>query len=279
MEYTGDTQIVQGSSATVSISLSALAVDLTAATVTIYRLNGTVLINNAAAAGGNYTLTPAQTAQLDFLRFQWSFIYNSQPWTANTFVEIVGDLLFTVAEARLFDVKQLTNPTSYPDIAIAEARTRILNNFQRICNVALVPRYSLKLLESHCETELLLPDSKASKLISLEFWDGVQWVAQDTSLYYITPDSCLTSYSCYQFPRHVRVGYEHGFSQTPQQLKRAALLVLVAELIPSNLPDRALSWNVNGSQYTLSVANGDSRFYGIPAVDAALALYSRSVIG
>jgi hypothetical protein len=295
VETSGNTQVIQGSSALVSITLSDALADLSAATVTITRLNGTALVTAAAAAGGQYTLTPTQTAQLDSLRLTWSFTYSGQPWTATTSVEVVGALLFTLAEARAFDTAQLTNSTKYPDSAIAEARTRILDNFQRICNVAFVPRYSLRTIEAHTyagqtyyynfydslhsDSELLLPDYKASKLVSLEFWDGVQWTAQDITQYWITPDGCLKSLGYFFFPRHVRIGYEHGYSQPPQQIKRAALLALVAELIPSNMPDRALSWNISGSQYTLSVANGDNRLYGIPTVDSALALYSRSVIG
>src|SRR5690606_23834905 len=78
-------------------------------TVTITNDAGETLVSDAATSGTDdgprsYVLTPAQTNQLDVLTVQWSGEIDGVPQSPPpTHVEVVGDYLFTLSEARNFD--------------------------------------------------------------------------------------------------------------------------------------------------------------------------------
>jgi hypothetical protein len=277
MEYSGDCHVLINSPALVKLETTDAAANLTAATVTINRIDGSTVVTDASAVNGQYTLTAAQTAQLDTLVLTWSFTYSGQPATAQTRVEIIGAWLFLLTEARNFDQKQLTNATTYPDAVITAARSEILKEIGEYCGVSFVPAY--KLLYGYLNTEvdfIVLTDNKITKLRSIDFWVNGAWSSQATSNYKVDGDGVIYGF----FPSGMfRVGYEYGYTTPPLEIKRTGLKILLSKIIPSNLPSRALSYDIGGSTYKLSVANGDNRPYGLPDVDSVLVQYRRQVIG
>src|SRR3954470_7497129 len=96
-------RILSGTSqaATVTIQSDGVPVDADAIVfVTATRADGTILVNNVAAAHtgtGKYqvVLTAAQTALLDLLSLTWSFSISGQASSLRTQVEIVGGFLFS----------------------------------------------------------------------------------------------------------------------------------------------------------------------------------------
>ncbi len=72
------------------------------------------------------TLTAAQTAQVNRLTATWSnVVFGSDPAvTVTSHHEVVGDVLFTLAQARAFDNAALANAATYFDLDIPHARDR-----------------------------------------------------------------------------------------------------------------------------------------------------------
>src|SRR5690348_8637107 len=133
-------QVLKNTSATIppEVLASEIEADFTAATVTISRANGTVIVTNAAAPNGSYVLAAQYTSSLDVLSAVWSYPTGSITST----VEIIGAVLFSLQSAIEFDQAQLS-AAEYTTAKLKEARERITDAFENICNVSFVPRYSL----------------------------------------------------------------------------------------------------------------------------------------
>jgi len=78
----------------------------------------------------------------------------------------------------------------------------------------------------------------------------------------------------------VRVRYTHGYDAPPPAIRRAALALLAAQLVPSDVSARATQQTTEYGTYNLAVAGWrDRAYYGIPEVDAVLARYDETVPG
>lgn len=261
--------------------------------VTITREDGTAIVTDAAADGSGvaprtYALTGAQTTTLDTLTAVWT---SATLGTLTTKVEIVGDRLFSVAEARAFDKGQLSSASKYPDAAILTALARIEDDFQRICGVSFIPRYRRVVMSGSGRDALLAPDLRISVVRSIETRSGTTWTAfSQDQLDDVVFDGAgiLVREMFGPWPsgrRNIRVGYEYGWDMPPEKIRRAALKVLVAELVPSNLNDRATSETTENASYAYATAGRVTNpwsvmaHYGIPEVDATLDRYSERVPG
>src|SRR5262245_16895554 len=98
-------------------------------TVTVRKADGTTLVTGTATMGtGNpppYLFDLAPVAELDSLTVTWSGTWDGQPQSGDTYTDIVGGLLFTIAQARAFGDKVLADTAKYPDDAISDTRDRI----------------------------------------------------------------------------------------------------------------------------------------------------------
>jgi hypothetical protein len=268
--------------------------------VTVTAYDGTLLVpsTDATGTGGAYTyrLSATATAKLDKLTLSWVVTVDGTPETFTTDVEVIGASLFTIAEARAFDQKQLANVTNYPDARIEEARGRVLDSFQDICGSGFVPRYTESFIRhdggfsagdyggyyrwnpvDRPEIMLPFPYPRLIRQLSVSHW------AQDWTDWDLTANPVeLTDTGMIRgnFPHgYLRIRYEHGLDAPPAAIKKAALEVLLFDLIPSNLPQRATSYDVAGTTYRLSTADSIRRFYGIPTVDSVLSRYAFVTIG
>jgi hypothetical protein len=76
--------------------------------------------------------------------------------------------------------------------------------------------------------------------------------------------------------RNIRASYTHGWDAPPPAIKRAALKVLVNQLVPSNLGDRWMTVSNQAGTFRLATAGeGRNNWYGIPEVDSTLTNYRR----
>jgi hypothetical protein len=246
---------------------------------------GVPLVTGAATAGTGtaartYTLTPAQTALLDRLTARWTSTTYPTMIPVDTYAEVVGAHLFEVGEARTFDKLQLASSATYPDAAIIAARDRIADDFERICCVSFIPRYARETLAGWALADLLLPHSHILAVRRVETRVGATWTAYTTDELadvFVDGAGILTRETLGTFPsraQSVRVVYEHGYPVPPAGIKRAALLLAVETLVPTNVPARA-NYQVNQTgTYGLAVATGlAGAWYGIPEVDATLMRY------
>lgn len=281
-------RVLKGTGETVSVSWSVdgVAVDPGVVTVSITNAAGTAVVTDAATSGTGagdrtYTLTPAQTANLDVLTCVWTGSVGGQATSVTTEVEIVGAHLFTIAEARNFDKQQLSSSAGYNAQVIEKARARITDEFEDICGISFIPRYKRLTFSGTDTQELILPDLFVTAIRSLETRTSgtATWTAytsteladlfvDDYGLLYRESLGVLTAGR-----RNVRIGYEYGLQRPPLSISRAALKVLVSQAVPSNLPERATSLSDELGTFRLVTAGEDGRWYGIPEVDSVLSRY------
>jgi hypothetical protein len=225
---------VQGRSATLSHTFltGSTATDPTpdTATVTVTRADGTTFVptasvDNSATGVASITFTPAETALLDRWTLTWTATFGGQAQMYKDTVEVAGDVLFTIAQAR---AAGLSDPAVYTDDRIREARTYSETEIESALGFALVPRYSLDTLSGMGRPGLRVryPYVRAIRSISIS---GVPLATADVAA--ITSNAgVLYGYTWPIGYANVLVGYEHGLPSPPPGATRAALDEAVAYL-------------------------------------------------
>ena len=292
-------QVLRGAAATISATFDSAP---GATTVTVKRQDGTVVAtytDAAATVSGNVAslpLTPADTATLDTLTATWT---STDAGTATTLTEIVGAVLFTVAEARAFQVggsAPLASSATYSDDTITAARARITERFERICGVSFIPRYKYTTIAGVDWFSAQLPDRPLQAVRSFETqapgsstWtpyttDQLAALQTDLSAGILTRGSLYYGTSLYtelHLPSlTVRVGYEYGYVYPPEPIREAALIATVLALKPSDVGDRTTSISSEAGTFRLATPGyGRNSWFGIPRVDSVLTDYVENVTG
>lgn len=256
--------------------------------------DGSAVVTGATATGTGaasraYTLTADNTAALDILTVVWSGTIDATAVTLTQECEVIGDWLFTIAEARA--AHEALVEASYPDATIQAARERIAEWFEQICGVSFVERYRRVVASGDGTCELLLP-APAMRVSAVrraeERTSGSQtWTALsagDLADVLVEPTGLLVRETTGVWTlgrRNWRIAYEHGWEQVPEAIKLAALRVLVSQVIPSNHSDRMLSETNSLGTFRLAAPDARQwgRWFGLPLVDATLAEYSERVPG
>lgn len=266
-----------------------------AVAVDVARLDGT-LIRAAAPAtvAGNVAsvaLTATETATLDTLTAAFT---SATLGTLTATVEVVGAVLFTVAEARAYqpggNAPPLASSGTYPDSAIEAMRESVTARFERVCKVSFIPRYRLRTITGEDWYTLTLPDQPliAVRAVATRV-PGSPTFVDFTSDQLAALDSDLATgvlsrggyygntglYTEARLPSlTVRVGYEYGYSQPPQPIKDAALHAAVYLLRRKDIGDRTTSISTEAGTFRLATAGyGQFQPFGLPEVDAVLADY------
>lgn len=281
IERRGDARILARTPATVSVEFhqAGAIADPGEVTATITRADGSVLVPVApvegeTAAARTLELSASETADVDLLLIDWE---SDDLGTVRTRVEIVGDQLFTVREARAFDGGKLSDPTKFQTAAIEATRARIEDAFAEICGVSFIPRLRIAVLGGQRSCTLVLPDLKVTELRSVETRSGTDWTAftsDELEAVLLDPAGVLVRDSYQVWPwgnRNVRVSYVHGFETVPMDVRRAGLILARYELVESNLSDRATSFSDESGTYRIATA-GLTRgsWFGLPLVDSVL---------
>lgn len=257
-------------------SSGGVVVDPGTVTIGVTRDDGTVVVApgtataGAGAAARTFNLTTAYTSLLDRLTATWT---TSLQGVDETTHEIVGDFLFTIAQARALSA--LSNATTYPAAAIAEARTYVESELEHACGVAFVPRYGKVTLSGNGRYTLLLPP-RATAVRSVTL-DGVAVSTTDMrvmasgELY--NPAGWTAGYANYV------VAYEHGYSDGPERMaaNRAALTWAKHELVKGPIDDRTTAFSTEDGTFSMSTPGIRGAITGIPAVDAFIGQYSLHV--
>ena len=234
------------------------------------------------------SLTAAQTVTPARLRAEWSFtVQGGAAQTLVTFHEIVGDVLFTLSEARAFDHGAVSSEATYPDAAVLAMRDRIAEAFEDITGVAFGTRATRYVCDGDGGIELWLPSMRCQAVSTAAIRERgtVTWTE-------FTPDELadlllsangrliretlgIWSYG----QRNVRVDYTHGWERVPLEVKRAGLWVLRDHLAGNNLPRNALSQVDELGTFQLATPGQRGAWFGIPEVDEVLRRYSEKVPG
>lgn len=291
LDRVGSADILRGTAGVLEVALSmdGVATDPDASpapTVTVLDGAGAVLVATTAAAivgSGSgklrLTLTPAQTAQVNDLTAMWTFTVGGAAQAATTYHRIVGDVLFTIGEARAFDGGALASTTGYPDAAILAARDRIAEAFAEICGTAFGARYAREPLDGDGSESIRVSQGRVLAVRTVRTRSAGTWTAftaaelADLIAY---PTSLLYRETLGTFPagrRNVEVEYEHGLQPVPAELRLAALRLLRDQLVKSPLDDRATSQAGEFGTFALATAGRNGSYFGLPLVDEVLHRY------
>jgi len=259
-------------------------------TVTVLDGRGDVLVATGLATlvgGGSgglrLALTPAQTTLVHELTVVWSFSLGGVAQSASTFHHLVGDVLFTLSEARAYDGGALAISASYPDSAILAARDRIAEAFAEICQVAFGARYARELLDGDGSESIRVGHGRMLSLRAARIRSGGSWsafTADELADVIVYPTSLLYRETLGTFPRgrrNVEVEYEHGLQPIPAEIRLAGLRLLRDQLVKSPLDDRATSQAGEFGTFALATAGRNGSYFGLPLVDEVLNRYRERV--
>lgn len=249
-------------------------------TVTITRQSdGTAVTAGAVTdetAAGTWSITIPATSNtlLDTLTVNWTATVNSTPQEHIETVEVAGGTYFTLSELRA------VYPGSVTDAEAVDMRTTVEQAIEHACDVAFVPRYTLERLNGTGGATLLLrPHVRAIRSVTV---DGAAFTASD--LLAMSLGVTGTVYSAARTwaagSSNILIGYEHGHTEPPAEIKDAALMLAKMRLIGRRSPidDRAVTFSSNeGGTYSLAVPGRNGSYFGHPDIDAVIARYSMSV--
>jgi hypothetical protein len=266
-------------------------------TVTITRGDGTVIATAQPATKPadttgiyRFTLTPSHTDVVADLVAVWSFAFGGVAQAVTTYGRVVGDLLFTEAEARNFDVQDnglgaLANTAHYTDRMILEARDRIQDQFEDIIEMPIGLRWFRVIASGESEHFLrtLKAPVVAVKGVATRESGSLTYTAftsEELEDVFITGRNRLVRETAY-WPlglNNIQIDFEAGLQPIPEDLKFAALWKLRYDLVPTNLPRTALSQTTELGTFRLAAAGERGAATGIPIVDEILARYSRRAL-
>lgn len=271
-------RVIQGRSATLTHTFFSDGVATNpspdVATIGITRDDGSVLVAAGSATVDTgtgtvtYTLTPAQTALLDILTLTWTATFGGQSQTFVDIVEVVGNVLFTVAEARA--ISALSNTSTYPTAAIVKARTTVESRMEKACSVAFVPRYRRETVSGSGSTQLQLSRRLVTAVRSVSL-EGT--VLSPAELLTIVPSTHGgISYLGGWTPgfNNYSVAYEHGYAYVPPEISDAALTWAKNLLIKGPIDDRTTAFTTEDGTFSMMVPGLRGSISGIPDVDAVL---------
>lgn len=275
-------RIVRGLSATLTHTfyVDGVATDPSpaTATVTITRDDGTAVVTaqNATRTGAGvftYTLTPAQTATLDTLAVAWTATFGGQAQTFTDTVEVAGDVLFTIAQAR--KKKPMNSTSVYSTADIVAMRTTVEQSLEDELGYALVPRYKREKVSGNGGRLIRLAHPYTTAVRSVKL-DG----AAITDLASVIPDDMgIVDYSGVWVRgfRNYEIVYEHGREVLDGEAREVALELAAAWISEGPSDPRATSMSTDDGTFALATAGRGGARYGIPKVDAFVQARSMSV--
>jgi hypothetical protein len=211
---------------------------------------------------------------VDTWTVDWSGSIAGATVTARDIVEIVGDFYFGIKEAR--DEMQLgAVPTA---AAIAQKRTEVEQEAERICQVGFVPRFERQKINGS-GTPLLGTRRRFVRAVRAVTIGGVALDAPTVAALTFTDDGIITRPGGALWTAgagNVIAEYEFGYDYPPEEIRTAAKLRLRSMLgrTSTGVPDRALSFiTAEGGTYRVSTPARQKT--GIPDVDGVYERYYR----
>ncbi|GAB4333675.1 MAG: hypothetical protein Kow0010_20320 [Dehalococcoidia bacterium] len=295
LDRVGSADILRGTAGVLEVVLSVDGMTTDpdpspAPTVTVVDGDGATLSDAALATvvgGGSgrlrVVLSPAQTAQVADLTATWSFSVAGTNQAVTTYHHVVGDVLFTLGEARAYDGAALANSAAYADAAILAARDRIADAFAQICGIPFGARHAREVLDGDGSESVRVGSHRVLAVRSIRVRNGATWTAfsaEELADVIVYPRGMLYRETLGTFPagrRNVEVAYEHGLQPVPAEIRLAALRLLRDQLVKSPLDDRATSQSGEFGTFALATAGRNGSYFGLPLVDEVLNRYRERV--
>lgn len=259
-------------------------------TVTVTRADGTVLVTDASTTKSGsgtsteyqWTFDVASNTRVDALTLVWTDASTGEQIT--TTEEIVGNLLFSTAEAQTFGDGKLAN-TSGDDIVAA--RDRITELFEDYTGVGFVSRYARGRFSgpSHRDpyrvwlfNAQLDYGGKGATSDILEVISADDGTAVSTANIHIESgairrDDAVWTYRQDNDPYPITIDWKYGLRTVPLDIRQAALALARYELVHTDVTDRMIAFtDPNIGTIRLSTP-GPNHPTGIPIVDQTLNRY------
>lgn len=250
-------------------------------TLTVTNSDGVDLIADATAteAEGAYTylLLPSHTAALDLLTATWVGEHDGNDVEITTYVEVVGQRLFSVDQARRREALQ--DVGEFPDVEMRIAHDLTLEALQDACGVSFVPRRSRIRIDGSGQTGLILPKPLARE---------VTWIAINGTALTVEELEEVKTYDSGVLRRssvwpcglqNIEVDFVHGHSSPPARIAQAALRLAEHWLIETSIPDRATVLNTDQGSFALVTAGVRGAEFDIPEVNATVRAYAWKELG
>src|SRR6266508_1823975 len=234
--------------------------------VTITRPDGTAgppsgTVTRVSVGTYTFTLAATATAELTLYTVTWTGSIGTQPQTITTFVEVVGEFLFTLAALRavkIGDRLAFTDAAAFPNQTLLDVRAEVTDDFEARTGWSFVPRFARQILDGDGRNDLILDHLKCSKLLSVT----VNGVAQSVGNYTLDRSGVLRATSNYLaagwFPAgvgNVIVEYAHGHDRPPPAVSRVALARAAMLLAPSQVGSTAAQWTTpDGTSFSYDPA-------------------------
>jgi hypothetical protein len=196
--------------------------------------------------------------------------------------------LFTVAEARAFDDAQLATVADFPSATIIAKEAEIREWFGRIFGVDFITTaHTDEYHDGDGDSVLLLdwPRVQSVTAASYRVPGATTWTALTATELGLCQFDRLGRlvWECGCWPdgmRTAKVSYTAGHATVPARIKRAALQLCVEELVSSNVPYDATSFDAGGGSYSIARADGYAdQWLRTPDGMAAYRAYSMKLPG
>jgi hypothetical protein len=261
--------------------------------VTVLDATGTSIATATASAGTGtgvftYALPSAVRTTLGLFTVRFTYTLSGVSETVDVPVEVVGALLFDVAELR-DRYPDVSNTTRYTSADIRAARDEAAERIEEAAQVAFATRRTLQVLSGDDTTRLMLPHVMISGIYSVSVYtdttagaDVLDDAFDATEIADVEIDAdagVLKRVDGDVWPaghQNILVDYEHGYESPPEPVRRAAMKLSLEALVPSALPSRAMSQTTDLGEVRYMMANPEAgRPTGDPEVDAAIYQFGR----
>lgn len=273
------TQYLKQTGATLSATFDG---DPGVVTVTVTKADGTAIATDAATSGTGtdartYTLAPQD--EPNHLTAVWTGEVDGVATKLTTEAEIVGGLIFTEAQARIFDDAKLASDSTYPSEAITEARDRITDNLETLTGVSWVPRFRRVELDGDGTDTLIVPNLEVSEVLSASI-DGTALTADELADLKPYKDGRIRrkTLGTWTDGKDVVIEYVHGFDHPKDGVGYIAMRWLTHQIVGTNLPRTAIQQIDQLGTFRMATA-GEKYPTGIPEVDAWLASHDHTLPG
>ena len=220
-------------------------------TCTVTDEAGTTILNNQTATSdgtGVYyvDLGISNTTDVNKLYAVWSGTWESVVQKLRTNHEILGFPIFTEADARAFDIQQLSSASDYSDTIILEERASITDLLEQWTGVSWTSKYNLVKMVGDASRVISVPNFHITKLISVKILGETIATSNfeiDENAGFIHRKDGNFPEPTSEFPLPIVIEYEFGWNYIRNGVDRIALKLLLDRIISTNIPDRATSFN------------------------------------
>lgn len=223
------------------------------------------------ASTGVYRSTITAPSEVTTLTATWTGAYGSTAVTLTQQYEVVGNLLFALGELRAY---KTTLPSD--DSKLVDARNITAALFETACNVSFISRPGYENVSGNGAGRLPLAKRHVTAVRAAKIGDAT---VTPTAVHEHGAVDLLTGWT---YPtdgdKNVEIWYAHGYTQTPADIKRAAMEYAAYLLLGdvSTMDQRATGFT---NELGLVVRYSPHNPTGLPSVDATLARYKMPVVG